>query len=81
VSDREAILRVARAVRHAVATRHADSEQALNSYDEELHDRIDQAIEFLRVIQRVDEEYEQEVTETLGEYRNAFEREWGSREA
>jgi hypothetical protein len=79
VPDREAILRVARAVRHAVATRQANSEQALNSYDAELHDRIDQAVEFLRVIQRVDESYDRDVTEALGEYREAFEREWGPR--
>jgi hypothetical protein len=79
VSDREAILRVARAVRHAVATRHANSKRALEAYDGEVHDRIDQAIEFLRVIQRVDEGYERDVTEALCEYRKGFEREWGRR--
>jgi hypothetical protein len=79
VSDREAILRVARVVRHAVAARDANSEHALEAYDGETHDRIDQAIEFLRVIQRVDDGYERDVTEALRDYRKAFEREWGPR--
>ena len=72
------ILRVARAVRHAIETRHANSERALNAYDGGIHDRIDQAIEFLRVVQRVDEGYERDLTAALCEYRKAFEREWGS---
>jgi hypothetical protein len=81
VPDREAILRLARAVRHAVAERHAESQQALTVYDEELHDRFDQAVEFLRMIQRVDAGYDRELAETLCEYREAFEREWGAHDA
>jgi hypothetical protein len=81
VPDRQAILRVARAVRRAVAERHVEREEALTLYDGELHDRLDQATEFLRVIERVDAEYDRELGEALYEYRQMFERSWGRPDA
>jgi hypothetical protein len=76
VPDRQPILRVARAVRRAVAERHAEREEALTLYDGELYDRLDQAVEFLRVIQRVDAEYDRELAKALYEYRQVVERSW-----
>jgi hypothetical protein len=69
----EAILALARELRHAVATRHEATEQALHAYDHVGGHRLDYAAAFLKSMQRADAAYEESSRKALQTYRERFE--------
>jgi hypothetical protein len=69
-----AILELARAMRTAVARRTEVSQQVLDKYDEALHERIDAAADFLRIMHRADEAYDRAVAEAQYAFRQSFDR-------
>jgi hypothetical protein len=69
----EAILALARELRHAVATRQETMEQALQAYNHAGGDRLDYAAAFLKTMQRADAAYEESSCEALETYRERFE--------
>jgi hypothetical protein len=68
-----AILELARAMRSAVERRTRASQEVLDKYDEALHDRVDAAAEFLRIMHRADEAYDRAVAEAQYAFRQAYE--------
>jgi hypothetical protein len=69
----EAILALARQLRHAVATRQETMEQALTAYNHVGGDRLDYAAAFIKAMQRADSAYEESSTKALQTYRERFE--------
>jgi inorganic triphosphatase YgiF len=69
----EAILALARELRHAVATRQETMEQALRAYNHAGGYRLDYAAAFLTAMQRADAAYEECSREALETYRESFE--------
>jgi hypothetical protein len=59
-------------MRAAVARRTYVSQEVLGKYDEALHDRIDAAADFLRIIHRADEAYDRAVAEAQYAFRQSF---------
>jgi uncharacterized Ntn-hydrolase superfamily protein len=72
-SGREAILALARELRHAVGTRQESMEQALHAYNHAGGDRLDYAAAFLQAMQRADATYEERSRGALQTYRERFE--------
>jgi hypothetical protein len=69
----EAILALARELRHAVSTRQETMEQALYAYNHAGGHRLDYAGAFLKTMQRADAAYEESSREALETYRESFE--------
>jgi hypothetical protein len=69
----EAILALARQLRHAVATRQETMEHALHAYNHAGGIRLDYAAAFLKTMQRADAVYEESSREALEAYRESFE--------
>jgi hypothetical protein len=69
----EAILELARRLRHAVATRQETMERALHAYNHAGGVRLDYAAAFLKAMQRADAAYEESSREALQTYRESFE--------
>jgi hypothetical protein len=72
-SGGEAILALARELRHAVAYRQETMEQALHAYNHAGGHRLDYAVEFLKITQRGDASYEESSREALQTYRESVE--------
>jgi hypothetical protein len=71
--SREAILALARELRHAVATRQEAVQQALHAYNHAGGYRLDYAAAFLKIMQRADSAYEESSYEALQAYRERIE--------
>jgi hypothetical protein len=69
----EAILALARELRHAVATRHETTERALHAYNHVGGHRLEYAVAFLKSMQQADAAYEESSREALETYRERFE--------
>jgi hypothetical protein len=69
----EAILALARQLRHAVAVRQETMEEALHAYNHAGGSRLDYAAAFLKTMQRADATYEERSREALEAYRETFE--------
>jgi hypothetical protein len=65
----EAILALARELRHAVAARQTTMDRALHAYNHAGGHRLDFAAAFLKAAQRADTEYEETSREALQSYR------------
>ncbi len=75
VSRGEAILALARGLRHAVGIRQETMQEALRAYNHAGGDRLDYAATFLKVTQRADSTYEESSREALQAYRERMEQE------
>ena len=71
--ESSAILELARSMRSAVERRTRASQEVLDKYDEALHNRVDAAADFLRIIHRADTAYDRAVAEAQYAFRQAFE--------
>jgi hypothetical protein len=69
----EAILALARELRHAVSTRQETMQGALIAYNHAGGHRLDYAASFLQTIQRADAAYEERSSEALRAYRERIE--------
>jgi hypothetical protein len=69
----EAILALARELRHAVATRQETMHQALHAYNHAGGYRLDYATAFLKATQRAESAYEESSREALQTYRERIE--------
>jgi len=69
----EAVLALARQLRHAVAKRQETMEQALYAYNHVGGQRLDYAAAFLKAMQRADVAYEESSREALQTYRERLE--------
>ena len=65
----EAVLALARELRHAVGERHAAMGHALHAYNHAGGHRLDYAAAFLKAVQRADSCYEETSREALKDYR------------
>jgi hypothetical protein len=72
-STGEAILALARELRHAVSTRQETMQNALVAYNHAGGHRLDYAASFLQAIQRADAAYEERSSEALRAYRERIE--------
>jgi hypothetical protein len=61
----EAVLALARQLRHAISGRQEMIQRALDAYDHAVDDRLDRAANFLRAVQRADSAYESSSQEAL----------------
>jgi hypothetical protein len=71
----EAILALARELRHAVGTRHETMRHAMHAYNHAGGQRLDYAADFLKATQRADSAYEESSREALQAYRERIEQE------
>jgi hypothetical protein len=69
----EAILALARQLRHAVGARQETMEHAIHAYNHAGGNRLDYAASFLKTMQRADAAYEESSREALEAYRESFE--------
>jgi hypothetical protein len=69
----EAILALARELRHAISAREEMMQKALSAYDHAASDRFDQAAQFLRVLQQADSGYESSLQGALECFRERIE--------
>jgi hypothetical protein len=69
----EAILALARELRHAVAARQTTMDRALQAYNHAGGSRLDYAAAFLKAVQRADTEYEETSRDALQGYRDRIE--------
>ena len=69
----DAILALARDLRHAERARAECLEKPIKLYNGATHQRRDRACEFLRALQKADGEYEVASQQALENYREAFE--------
>jgi hypothetical protein len=72
-SHGEAILALARELRHAVGRRQETLERPLHAYDNVGGARLDHAAAFLKAMQRADADYEESSRKALQTYRERFE--------
>ena len=71
----EAVLALARELRHAVAARQETMDRALHAYNHAGGKRLDYAVDFLKAVQRADNAYEETSREALQSYRETIEQE------
>jgi hypothetical protein len=71
----EAILALARELRHAVGAREETMENAMHAYNHAGGHRLDFAADFLKATQRADSTYEESTREALQAYRERIEQE------
>jgi hypothetical protein len=71
----EAVLALARQLRHAVATRQQTMQDALQAYNHAGGSRLDYAAAFLKTTQRADVAYEQCSRDALHAYRETIDQE------
>jgi hypothetical protein len=73
-SHGEAVLALARELRHAVAARQETMQAALHAYNHAGGDRLDYAAHFLKTMQGADAAYEESSSVALDSYRERIER-------
>jgi hypothetical protein len=69
----EAVLALARGLRHAVGVRQDTMENAMHAYNHAGGHRLDYAAAFLKATQRADSAYEETSREVLNAYREGLE--------
>jgi hypothetical protein len=72
-SSGDAVLALARELRHAVGARHDSMHDAIHAYNHAGGHRLDYAAAFLKTVQRADSTYEDTSSEALKTYRERIE--------